>query len=52
MSEPISPKGPAAPLPTPAEGAHTDFAAEMSYGDYLGLDQLLAAQRPRTPPAR
>ena len=28
------------------EGAHTDFAGEMSYGDYLGLDRLLAEQRP------
>jgi tryptophan 2,3-dioxygenase len=34
--------------PHPPEGAHTDFADEMSYGDYLGLDQLLAAQHPRT----
>ena len=34
--------------PHPPEGAHTDFASEMSYGDYLGLDQLLAAQHPRT----
>ncbi|MBI1779074.1 MAG: tryptophan 2,3-dioxygenase [Proteobacteria bacterium] len=31
---------------SPAEsGAHTDFAKEMSYGDYLQLDQLLSAQR-------
>ena len=29
-----------------SEGAHTDFAGEMSYGDYLGLDRLLAEQRP------
>lgn len=28
------------------EGAHTDFRGQMSYGDYLGLDGLLAAQRP------
>ncbi|MBL8698092.1 MAG: tryptophan 2,3-dioxygenase [Alphaproteobacteria bacterium] len=28
------------------KGAHLDFAGEMSYGDYLALDQLLAAQRP------
>jgi tryptophan 2,3-dioxygenase len=27
-------------------GAHTDFAGEMSYGDYLRLDALLAAQHP------
>ena len=29
-----------------ARGAHTDFSAEMSYGDYLQLDRLLGAQRP------
>ena len=27
-------------------GAHTDFRREMSYGDYLGLDKLLSAQKP------
>ncbi|QFS84965.1 Tryptophan 2,3-dioxygenase (plasmid) [Roseivivax sp. THAF40] len=31
-----------------AEGAETDFSARMSYGDYLGLDRLLDAQRPLT----
>ena len=31
-----------------AEGAHTDFSGEMSYGDYLQLDRLLEAQRPLT----
>ena len=30
------------------EGAFEDFRNEMSYGDYLGLDQLLAAQKPRS----
>jgi tryptophan 2,3-dioxygenase len=30
-------------------GAHTDFSAEMSYGDYLQLDRLLDAQHPRSP---
>ncbi|WP_029007791.1 tryptophan 2,3-dioxygenase [Azospirillum halopraeferens] len=30
-------------------GAHTDFSDAMSYGDYLGLDTLLAAQHPRSP---
>jgi tryptophan 2,3-dioxygenase len=30
------------------EGAATEFAAAMSYGDYLGLDQLLSCQRPRS----
>lgn len=32
-----------------APGAHTDFAADMSYGDYLALDELLEVQRPRSP---
>jgi len=27
-------------------GAHTDFAQDMSYGDYLGLDRLLHSQMP------
>jgi len=31
------------------DGARLDFAGEMSYGDYLCLDQVLAAQRPRSP---
>jgi tryptophan 2,3-dioxygenase len=30
----------------PGNGAHTDFSGEMSYGDYLALDQVLTAQRP------
>jgi len=30
----------------PPEGAHLNFSGEMSYGDYLGLDKLLAAQKP------
>ncbi len=34
-----------APLP---EGAHTEFADGMSYGEYLGLDKLLACQHPRS----
>jgi tryptophan 2,3-dioxygenase len=29
-------------------GAHTDFTGD-SYGDYLALDQLLGAQKPRSP---
>jgi tryptophan 2,3-dioxygenase len=33
----------------PAEGAYTDFKNNLSYGDYLALDALLAAQRPLTP---
>ena len=31
-----------------AHGAETDFRERMSYGDYLGLDTLLSAQRPLT----
>ena len=45
------PDGGLGPLrPRPAhEGAHVDFSrGEMSYGDYLALDQLLAAQNPRS----
>ncbi|MFQ5784901.1 MAG: tryptophan 2,3-dioxygenase [Alphaproteobacteria bacterium] len=30
------------------EGAHTEFDADMSYGDYLRLEALLACQRPRS----
>ena len=34
--------------PTLPEGAFDNFSNEMSYGDYLALDQLLASQRPRS----
>jgi tryptophan 2,3-dioxygenase len=30
-------------------GAELDFSSKMSYGDYLGLDQILSAQHPRSP---
>src|SRR5438094_9982626 len=30
-------------------GAKMDFSQAMSYGDYLGLDQILASQHPRSP---
>jgi tryptophan 2,3-dioxygenase len=30
-------------------GAKMDFSASMSYADYLGLDQILSAQHPRSP---
>jgi len=33
---------------TRADGARLDFAGEMSYGDYLRLDAILGAQRPRS----
>ena len=44
---------PRRPHPAPkrrdaAAKAHVDFAAAMSYGDYLALDQLLACQHPRS----
>jgi len=31
---------------TAAKGAKMDFAKDMSYGDYLGLDAILSAQHP------
>jgi tryptophan 2,3-dioxygenase len=30
-------------------GAQLDFSADMSYGDYLQLDQILSAQKPLSP---
>ena len=33
---------------THPDGARLDFAGAMSYGDYLQLDRLLAAQQPRS----
>ncbi len=30
-------------------GAKMDFSDDMSYGDYLGLNQILSAQHPRSP---
>ena len=35
--------------PDRSDGARLDFARSMSYGDYLQLDTLLDAQRPRSP---
>lgn len=34
---------------TAYHGARLDFSADMSYGDYLALDQVLGAQHPRSP---
>ena len=31
-----------------SEGAKMDFAKDMSYGDYLGLDAILTAQHPQS----
>ena len=36
------------PKDLPADGARLDFAGTMSYGDYLQLDRILAAQSPRS----
>jgi tryptophan 2,3-dioxygenase len=36
-------------MTTEHHGAKLDFAADMSYGDYLHLDQVLAAQHPLSP---
>jgi tryptophan 2,3-dioxygenase len=36
------------PNPAAPAGAHLDFRAKMSYGDYLLLDKLLDAQQPRS----
>jgi tryptophan 2,3-dioxygenase len=35
--------------PVSWHGAQMDFTEAMSYGDYLGLDQILSAQHPRSP---
>lgn len=32
-------------------GIHTDFADRLDYGEYLGLDQVLSAQKPLSQPA-
>ncbi len=37
---------PKQPAPRAPEGAHLDLAGEMSYGEYLRLDELLSAQHP------
>jgi tryptophan 2,3-dioxygenase len=34
--------------PTDHDGARLDFSGEMSYGDYLQLDAILRAQKPRS----
>jgi tryptophan 2,3-dioxygenase len=35
-------------IPTHSDGARLDFAGAMSYGDYLQLEPLLGAQKPRS----
>ncbi|MGO1120953.1 tryptophan 2,3-dioxygenase [Rhodovibrionaceae bacterium A322] len=46
-SEQAGPEAQAADKGLPV-GAHRDFSRDMSYGDYLQLDQLLSAQKPLT----
>ncbi|MCU6432561.1 tryptophan 2,3-dioxygenase [Undibacterium sp. Jales W-56] len=38
-----------ATCPMSWHGAKMDFSSDMSYGDYLGLNQILNAQHPRSP---
>jgi tryptophan 2,3-dioxygenase len=45
MSESDAPK----PLDPAQDGARTDYAGTMTYGDYLQLDAILGAQQPRSP---
>jgi len=47
MSTPETPAKPTAPAGH--HGAKLDFSADMSYGDYLHLDQVLNAQHPLSP---
>ena len=42
-------KPPAGICPAQWHGAQMDFSEAMSYGDYLGLEQILHAQHPRSP---
>jgi tryptophan 2,3-dioxygenase len=42
-------KTPEGQCPMSWHGAKLDFSKDMSYGDYLGLDQILTAQHPRSP---
>ncbi|MBR7801064.1 tryptophan 2,3-dioxygenase [Undibacterium fentianense] len=44
-----SPPAPESQCPMSWHGAKLDFKKDMSYGDYLGLDQILSAQHPRSP---
>ena len=36
------------PYDPSSEGAETEFASKMSYGDYLSLDAILTAQHPKS----
>jgi tryptophan 2,3-dioxygenase len=43
------PPGAPAPIDPADDGARTDYAGTMNYGDYLQLDRILNAQVPRSP---
>jgi tryptophan 2,3-dioxygenase len=49
MSDQHHPDSPAGKCPVSWHGAQLDFSESMSYGDYLGLDQILSAQHPLSP---
>ena len=40
---------PRPPGPAQFEGARLDYSTTMTYGDYLHLDEVLGAQKPRSP---
>ena len=46
---PSAPPGAAGERIVAEEGAQLDFQSDMSYGDYLHLDQVLTAQHPLSP---
>jgi tryptophan 2,3-dioxygenase len=45
---PAGPSGPSRPGAERFEGAQLDYTDTMTYGDYLHLDEVLGAQRPRS----
>ncbi|MEO3712729.1 tryptophan 2,3-dioxygenase [Roseateles flavus] len=49
MTCPYHSAGPRGEAVVQEEGAQLDFSADMSYGDYLKLDQVLSAQHPLSP---
>ena len=48
MSAPDDREKPVHAVDLTSEGVHWDLREQMSYGDYLSLDQLLSSQHPRT----
>jgi tryptophan 2,3-dioxygenase len=49
VNDPVEPARPRGEQVVAEEGARLDFRAEMSYGDYLHLDEILGAQHPLSP---